>query len=149
MMDTTTLKASVVTAGRNVGWNKRSSINANAGRKEKKKNTNNTHKRNAWSTSHPPPIPPNEIEEGGGKTLKDGCLKIRRHYTPLDGPGLTENSYRLPGPSTRFHSTSGRFSGIISCLSVHPASLHSSATTSSHDPSSSTSNSTWLTGYIH
>lgn len=64
---------------------------------------------------------------------------------PLFGLGVY--SYLFPTPSTRRHSTSGRYLGIISCLNVHPASLQSSATMSSQDPSSSTSNSTWLTGY--
>lgn len=36
--------------------------------------------------------------------------------------------------------------GIISCLRSHPASLHSSTTTSSQEPRSSTSKSTWVTG---
>ena len=56
-------------------------------------------------------------------------------------------SYLLPGPSTFLHSTSGRDLGIISCSKSQPASLQSSATTSSQEPSSSTSNSTWLTGW--
>ena len=56
-------------------------------------------------------------------------------------------SNRFPGPSTLFHSTSGRGFGTISCWSVQPARRLSSVTQPSHSPRNSTSNSTCSTGW--